>query len=451
MADDGMLKVLDVLRNRLDGADEAALRDMVQFMAESLMSAEADSQCGADYGSRSLDRVNHRNGYRARRWDTRAGSIELAIPKLRRGSYFPDWLLEPRRRSERALVAVVTEAYVKGVSTRRVDDLVKTLGIEGISKSQVSELAKSLDAQVADFRNRPLEAKAYPYVWLDALAIKCREGGRVVNVAVVIATAVNDEGHREVLGVDVLTSEDGTGWTVFLRGLVARGLRGVQLVTSDSHAGLAKAIAAVLPGAAWQRCRTHFMRNLLCKVPRSAQAAVATMVRSVFEQPSPEEVWAQHERICEQLRARFQQAAELLEDASHDVLAFTAFPQDHWRLIWSNNPLERLNKELRRRTDVIGIFPNRASIIRLVGAILAEQHDEWQVMRRYLTIGSLEKLRVVEPERLPAAAQGTVPAPIRAQGGRAQAGSRPPKAPRASGVGAKRRALRPPSTPSAAA
>lgn len=442
MADEETMNVLEVLRKRLNGAAPDALRDMVQFMAESLMKSEADAICGAPYGTRSSERVNSRNGYRTRRWDTRAGTIDLAIPKLRSGSYFPEWLLEPRRRGERALVAVVAECYVHGVSTRKVDDLVRTLGIDGISKSQVSELAKSLDEMVTAFRNRPLTSTAYPYVSLDALMVKTREHGRVVNVAVVVATATNADGLREVLGLDVLTTEDGPGWTAFLRGLVARGLRGVQLVTADAHVGLGQAIAAVLPGGTWQRCRTHFMRNLLVYVPKSAQGAVATMVRSIFEQPSNEEVWAQHGRIVEQLRPRFDRAAQLLEDAAPNVLAFTSFPKEHWRRLWSNNPQERLNKEIRRRTDVVGIFPNRDAIIRLVGAVLIEQHDEWQVTRRYLTVGSLEKVTTGD-----ATAAQVSPAPlISSSAGRAQAVSRPPKASGASRIGAKRRASTPTST-----
>ncbi len=441
MADNDTMNVLEVLRKRLNGATPDALRDMVQFMAESLMSAEADALCGASYGARSPERTNSRNGYRTRRWDTRAGTIDMAIPKLRAGSYFPEWLLEPRRRGERALVAVVAECYVHGVSTRKVDDLVRTLGIDGISKSQVSELAASLDEQVTAFRNRPLTSTAYPYVSLDALMVKTREQGRVVNVAVVVATATNAEGLREVLGVDVLTAEDGPGWTAFLRGLVARGLRGVQLVTADAHVGLGQAIAAVLPGATWQRCRTHFMRNLLVYVPKSAQGAVATMVRSIFEQPSSEEVWAQHGRIVEQLKPRFDRAAKLLEDAAPNVLAFTSFPKEHWRRLWSNNPQERLNKEIRRRTDVVGIFPNREAVIRLVGAVLIEQHDEWQVTRRYLTIGSLEKLKTGDGE-----AQVSPSTLISPPSERAQAVSRPPNAPGASRGGAKRRASTPTST-----
>lgn len=386
------MEVGEILRNRLQEAGADQLREMVQMFAEALMSADADGLCGASYGERSTERVNYRNGYRRRRWDTRVGSIELAIPKLRSGSYFPDWLLEPRRRSERALIAVVAECYVNGVSTRKVDKVVQQLGIDGISKSQVSELAKSLDEQVAAFRTRPLEGKAYPYVWLDALYVKCREDGRIANVAVVVATGVTDDGHREVLGVDIVTAEDEAAWTAFLRSLVARNLSGVRLVVSDAHEGLKSAIGKVLHGASWQRCRTHFMRNLLTKVPRSSQRLVATLVRGIFEQPDSDAVWRMYAEVVEKLEARFDKAAKLLDQAGADVLAFTAFPKAHWRRVWSNNPLERLNKELRRRSDVVGIFPNRDAVIRLLGAVLCEQHDEWAVARRYLTIGSLDQL-----------------------------------------------------------
>lgn len=377
------------LRHQLEHADVDLLRQMVVDFANALMSADVDAVCGADYGAVSDERVNRRNGYRTREWDTRAGTAELAIPKLRQGSYFPSWLLEPRRRSEKALVQVIADCYLAGVSTRRVDKLVGQLGIERMSKSQVSELAKSLDEIVEGWRNRPLDAGPYPYVWMDALAIKTREGGRIVNVAVVHAVGVNADGHRETLGIDVITTEDGAGWTAFLRGLVARGLSGVQLVISDAHGGLKDAIASTLPGASWQRCRTHFMRNLLAKVPKSAHGLVAPLVRSIFEQPDADSAWAQHARVVEQLTGRFDDAADLLAEAGDEILAFTAFPKAHWRQLRSNNPLERLNKEIRRRTDVVGIFPNRAAVIRLVGAVLAEQHDEWQVSRRYMSTDSL--------------------------------------------------------------
>jgi transposase-like protein len=382
------------LRKQLEDADVDLLREMLATFIQTLMSAEADALCGAPYGERSVERVNRRNGYRERDFDTRAGTIELLLPKLRSGSYFPGWLLEPRRRAERALVAVVAECYVKGVSTRRVDGLIKTLGIEGISKSKVSEMAKSLDEQVAAFRSRPLDAGPYTYLWMDALALKCREGGRVANVAAVVATAVNADGHREILGLDVLTSEDGAGWTVFLRDLVARGLSGVRLVISDDHPGLVGAVEAVLPGASWQRCRTHFMRNLLTRVPKGAQGMAATLVRSIFAQPSAQEVQAQLERVTDQLQRSFPDAAELLVSAGPDITAFASLPVEHWRQIWSNNPQERLNREIRRRTDVVGIFPNRPAIIRLVGAVLAEQHDEWAVCRRYMSRESLAKARM---------------------------------------------------------
>ena len=379
------------LRKQLETADVDLLREMVRAFAETLMSADADALCGAPYGERSEERVNRRNGYRERDFDCRAGTVELRVPKLRQGSYYPDWLFERRRRAERALVAVICECYVRGVSTRRVDGLVKTLGLDGISKSQVSALAKTLDTEVAAFRSRPLDEGPYPYLWLDALAVKAREEGRVTSVATVVATAVSASGHREILGLDTFTTEDGAAWTQFLRGLVARGLSGVSLVISDDHKGLTGAIAAVLPGCAWQRCRTHFMKNLLCRVPRTAQPFVATLVRTIFAQPSAEEVQAQLKRVTQQLEGRFPEVARLLEEAAPDITAFSSFPVEHWRQIWSNNPQERLNREIRRRSDVVGIFPDRASIIRLVGSVLAEQHDEWQVARRYMSQESLAK------------------------------------------------------------
>jgi putative transposase len=396
------------LRQQLTHADTDLLREMVRSFADALMSADADAVCGAEYGAVTDERVNRRNGYRRREWDTRAGTVELSIPKLRQGSYFPSWLLEPRRRAEQALVQVIADCYLAGVSTRRVDKLVKQLGLDGISKSQVSELAKHLDATVEGWRSRPLDASPYTYVWMDALTQKVREGGRIVNVAVVHAVGVNAEGHRETLGIDVITSEDGAGWTAFLRSLVARGLSGVQLVISDAHAGLTDAVAAVLPGASWQRCRTHFMRNLLSRVPKSAHGLVAPLVRSIFEQPDADSAWAQHARVVEQLTGRFDAAAELLAESAAEILAFTAFPKAHWRQLRSNNPLERLNKEIRRRTDVVGIFPNRAAVIRLVGAVLAEQHDEWQVARRYMSADSLAAARTPTPE--PAVEQEDQPA-----------------------------------------
>jgi putative transposase len=392
------------LRKQLEQASPDLLRAMVKEMAEALMGAEADVVCGASYGERSPERVNRRNGYRGRDWDTRVGSIELAVPKLREGSYFPDWLLQPRRRAEQAFVAVIADAYLAGVSTGRVEKLVQQLGVERMSRSQVSRLAKSLDGIVEDFRTRPLDGAPYAYLTVDALEVKCREGGRTVNVCVVHAVGVNRDGFRESLGMDVVTSEDGAGWLAFLRSLVARGLSGVRLVTSDAHPGLVDAIAATLPGAAWQRCRTHAMRNLLTRVPKSAQSFVATMVRTIFAQPDAVTVHEQHRRIIDQLEQRFPEAAALLDEATPDLLAFTAFPKEHWRQLWSNNSLERLNKEIRRRTDVVGIFPDRAAVIRLVGAVLAEQHDEWAVAsRRYMSVESIAKALAppeIEPEEV---------------------------------------------------
>jgi putative transposase len=391
------------LRKQLELASPDLLRAMVKEFAEALMGADADAVCGAGYGERSPERVNRRNGYRERDWDTRVGSIELAVPRLREGSYFPDWLLQPRRRAEQAFVSVIADAYLAGVSTRRVEKLVQQLGVERMSKSQVSRLAASLDQIVEDFRTRPLDGAPYAYVTLDALVVKCREGGRTVNVCVVHAVGVNKEGFRESFGLDVVTSEDGAAWLAFLRSLVARGLVGVKLVSSDAHPGLVDAIAATLPGAAWQRCRTHFMRNLLTRVPKSAQSFVATMVRTIFAQPDAATVHEQQGRIVDQLEGRFPEAAALLTDAGPDLLAFTSFPKEHWRQLWSNNSLERLNKEIRRRTDVVGIFPNRAAIVRLVGAVLSEQNDEWAVARRYMSAESIVKALtdpVDEPEEV---------------------------------------------------
>lgn len=333
--------------------------------------------------------------------DTRVGTIELRVPRVRDGSYFPS-LLDPRKRPERALVAMVQEAYVHGVSTRRVDDLVQALGLQGMSKSQVSRLCEELDREVERFRTRKL-AGPYPYVWLDATGVAVREGGRVVSQAIVIAVAVRAGGERELLGLDVGPSEDGAFWLQFLRGLVARGLSGVRFVTSDAHEGLKGAIAAVLQGAAWQRCRVHFVRNALAYGPKTAAAMVAATIRTVFAQPDAQSAREQWRRVADTFRDRYPRLADLLDEAEADVLAYLAFPPAHWRQIWSNNPLERVQKEVKRRTDVVGIFPTTAAVVRLVGAILSEQHDEWQVSRRYSSAESLTAL--VEPhaaERLPA-------------------------------------------------
>jgi putative transposase len=384
------------LRNLLDSddGDKDLTRAMLQSFAEALMSAEASMQCQAAYGERSAERTNSRNGYRERRWDTRVGSIDLAVPKLREGSYFPAWLLTHRRRAEQALASVIAQAYVEGVSTRRVDDLVRAMGIEGISRSEVSRLAAELDAKVTAFRERPLDAGPYRYVWIDALTQKVREGGRVLNVSAVVATAVNAEGRREIVGFDIVTAEDTAGWTAFLRSLVARGLSGVELVISDAHGGIKAAIAAVLGEASWQRCRTHFMANLATRVPKANWPMIATLVRSIFEQPDRDATWTQLGDVVDRLtQAGFCDLANVVLDAADDILAFSAFPVEHWPKIRSNNPQERLNKEIRRRTDVVGIFPNRAAVIRLVGALLAEQTDEWAIARRYLPAETLTKPR----------------------------------------------------------
>jgi putative transposase len=391
---------LQWLSNQIEQLDGDLLRQLLKVITEFLMGLDADRLCGAEFGQKSDQRVNYRNGYRQRRWDTRMGTIALQVPRVRKGSYFPDWLLSSRRRAEKALVQVVSESYVNGVSTRRVDRLAAAMGIEGISKSQVSEMAKSLDVLVNDFRNRPLDQGPYRYLWVDALTQRCREGGRVVNVTAVTATGVNADGRRELLGLDVFTCEDETAWETFLGDLVTRGLSGVKLVISDAHKGLKNAIAKVFIGAGWQRCRTHFARNLLAKVPKSAQDFVAALNRSIFAQPNAEEVWAQHRRVVEQLADRFADAARLLEDAAEDVLAFSSFPKAHWRQIWSNNPQERLNREIRRRTDVVSIFPNREAIIRLVGAVLAEQNDEWCCSRRYMSLDSLKIIHDKKPKEV---------------------------------------------------
>jgi len=382
-----------VLAERLTTAHPDVLRELLSTFIHALMGAEADALCGAGYGQRSSERTNSRNGYRQRRFDTRAGTLDLAIPKLRQGSYFPDWLLERRKRAERALTTVVATCYLLGVSTRRMDKLVETLGISGLSKSQVSVMAKELDAAVEAFRSRPLDAGPYTFVAADALVLKVREGGRVVGVHALIATGVNAEGYREILGIDVTTGEDGAGWLAFWRSLTARGLSGVRLVTSDAHAGLVAAIGATLPGAAWQRCRTHYTTNLMAITPKASWPWVRTLLHSVFDQPDAASVGAQYDRIVDALVDKLPRVAEHLEKARADLLAFTAFPKQIWRQIWSNNPQERLNKEIRRRTDVVGIFPDRNSLIRLVGAVLAEQHDEWAESRRYLGLEVLSKSR----------------------------------------------------------
>ena len=395
------------LHEQLAQASPDLLRAMVTTFAEALMGAEADAVCGAGYGERSAERTNTRNGYRRREWDTRAGSIDLAIPRLRRGSYFPDWLLERRRRAEAALVTVVATSYLLGVSTRRMEKLVEALGITRLSKSQVSEMAKDLDAQVEAFRTRPLDAGPYTFVAADALVLKVREAGRTVNVHALLAAGVNAEGYREILGLHVTSAEDGAGWLGFFRDLTARGLAGVALVTSDAHRGLTEAIGATLPGASWQRCRTHYAANLMSATPKSAWGWVRALLHSVYDQPDAASVHAQFDRVLDALDGKLPQVAAHLDAARADILAFTAFPKAIWRQIWSNNPQERLNREIRRRTDVVGIFPGRDALIRLVGAVLAEQHDEWTEMRRYIGLEVLAKSRLTtaagntQPEEVP--------------------------------------------------
>jgi putative transposase len=382
MADDSMA-VLESVRKAIEEGDSDFLREAVHLLAQGVMEAEVTELTGVPKGARAPDRrLTSRNGYRDRRWDTRVGSIELSIPRVRDGSYFPS-LLEPRRRAERALLAVVQEAYVLGVSTRRVDDLVQSLGITGISRSEVSRICAALDAEVATFRNRPL-AEAYPYVFFDATYLKVREAGRVVSMAALVATGVAMSGERRVLGIELASGNDeGSAWPAFIRSLVVRGLHGVRLVISDDHAGLVKAIREQLLGSGWQRCRVHFSRNAQDLVPRSARSMIASAVRAIFEQPDEAAAHEQLGHIAESLGARFPAVARLLLDAEPDLLAHFTFPETHRRQIRSTNPLERLNKEIKRRTAVVGIFPSRASVIRLVGMILAEQDDEWQDGRRY--------------------------------------------------------------------
>src|SRR6187200_1632679 len=382
------------LQEELAQASPDLMRELLGTFINALLSAQADAVCGAEYGTRSEERTNRRNGYRHRDLDTRAGTIHVAIPKVREGTFFPDWLLTRHRRAEAALTTVVATCYLLGVSTRRMDKLVRTLGITGLSMSQVSVMAKDLDEQVAAFRTRPLDEGPYTFVAADALTMKVREGGRVIKIAVMVATGVNADGFREILGIATSTSESGAGWNTFFKDLVARGLNGVALVTSDAHAGLVEAIGANLPGASWQRCRTHYTVNLMAVCPKHAWGGVKAMLHSVFEQVDAEAVHAQYDKLLDHVRG-LPEVHDHLDAARAEILAFTAFPPAVWRQIWSNNPNERLNREIRRRTDVVGIFPDRASIIRLVGAVLAEQNDEWADGRRYLGLDILNRRRLV--------------------------------------------------------
>ncbi len=385
------------LSNLLDslqaGGDMDFMREAMQLVLQALIDLEADQQIGAARYERSDTRTTHRNGSRARLLSTKAGDVELAIPKLRHGSFYPS-LLEPRRRIDRALWAVIMEAFVHGVSTRKVDDLVQALGIDtGVSKSQVSRICAELDGAVSEFRERRLDHIEFPYVFLDATYVKAHDGAHVVSKAIVVATGVAADGHREVLGLAVGDSEDTTFWTAFLRSLRARGLGGVRLVISDAHHGLRAAIDRVLQGVAWQRCRVHFLRNVLARVPKGSAEMVAAAIRTIFAQPDAAAVADQLTSIADKLGRQFPTVAELLHDAQADLCAFAAFPQAHWRKIWSTNPLERVNKEIKRRSNVVGIFPNEAAVLRLTGAVLLEVHDEWQISeRRYLSEGSMAQL-----------------------------------------------------------
>lgn len=371
------------------GSDTDLVREMTAFIAGRLMDLEVEGLTGAAHGERSPERTNQRNGYRTRQWDTRAGSIDLQIPKLRKGSYFPTFL-EPRRAAEKALAAVIQEAYVKGVSTRSVDDLVKAMGMTGISKSQVSRLCEEIDERVNAFLERPIEGN-WPYLWIDATYVKVREAGRIVPVAVIIAVAVNTDGRREVLGLAVGASEAEVFWTTFLRSLTRRGLRGVKLVISDAHEGLKAAAAKVFP-ATWQRCRVHFMRNALGHVGVKQRAMVSAAIKTAFEQETVEAAHAEWRIVADRLRERFPRLAALMDEAEHDVLAYRHFPAEHRRQLHSTNPLERLNGEVKKRTRVVGIFPNEKAIVRLVGAILLEQNDEWAVTRRYMTLETIAQI-----------------------------------------------------------
>jgi transposase-like protein len=363
------------------------VREMLSFGAHRLMELEIGALTGAGHGERNPERINQRNGYRDREWETRAGTVELRIPRLRKGSYFPSFL-EPRRMAEKALTAVIQEAYVNGISTRSVDDLVKALGMSGISRSQVSRLCSEIDDKVASFLNRPLEGE-WPYLWLDATYLKVRQNGRIVSVAVIVAVGVNDDGRREVLGLDIGASEAETFWVEFLRKLARRGLRGVKLVVSDAHDGLKAAITRVL-SATWQRCRVHFMRNVLAHAGKQGRRVVSAFIATAFAQEDAKSAQAQWRQVADQLRPRVPKLAAMMDEAEPDVLAFMSFPLAHRSKLHSTNPIERLNAEIKRRTDVVGIFPNEQAIIRLVGAILMEQNDEWAVQRaRYMTLETI--------------------------------------------------------------
>ena len=383
------------LEELLTQASPDLMRQMLTDFINQILSAQADTVCGADYATVSAERTNTRNGYRHRQLDTRVGSIDVAIPKLRTGAFFPDWLLERRSRTERALTTVIATCYLKGVSTRRMNDLVATLGINNLSKCQVSEMAKELDDMVDDFRTRRLDQGPYHFVSCDALTMKVREGGRVVKTSVLLATGVNADGYRELLGMQVATAESTASWTGFFRDLIARGLTGVFLVTSDAHLGIQAAVGDCLPQASWQRCRTHFAKNLSAQVPKTQWPTLSAMFHTIFQQPDAASVWAQAREVIEFCQQKFPHVATYLEECLDELLAFTAAPRAVWTKIWSNNPTERLNREIRRRTDVVGIFPNRDAVVRLVGAVLAEQHDDWIQQKRYMSLTSLAQTKEI--------------------------------------------------------
>jgi transposase-like protein len=391
------------LRTLLEKSSDAdLLREMIGFTAQRLMAPEVEGLTGAAPGERSPERINQRNGYRDRVWETRAGTVELHIPKLRKGSYFPAFL-EPRRMAEKALTAVIQEAYVQGVSTRSVDDLVKAMGMSGISKSQVSRLCEEIDGKVKAFLERPIEGD-WPYIWIDATYLKVRRGGRIVSVAAIIAVGVNSDGRREVLGMEIGTSEAEPIWTEFLRQLTRRGLRGVKLVVSDAHEGIKAAVTKVLC-ATWQRCRVHFMRNALAHAGKSGRRVVSAFIGTAFAQETAEAASTQWRAVADQIRPKVPKLATIMDEAEHDVLAYMSFPKEHRTKLHSTNPIERLNGEIKRRTDVVGIFPNEEAISRLVGALLLEQNDEWAVQRgRYMTLETIAHMSDDLIVRLPAVA-----------------------------------------------